>query len=75
MPLSKWCQLTRDANVGRNAEKAASDLHYSERRRARKLSSECQGELSWEERGGDAHCLTGLITMLQINPTKQVQAS
>lgn len=21
MPLSKWCQLTRDANVGRNAEK------------------------------------------------------
>lgn len=21
MPLSKWCQLTRDANVGRNVEK------------------------------------------------------
>lgn len=21
MPLSKWCQLTRDANVSRNAEK------------------------------------------------------
>lgn len=52
-------------------KKAASDLHYSERRRARKLSSDCQGELSREERAADAHCWAGNVTMLQIIPTMQ----
>lgn len=33
------------------------------------------GELSREQRGGDPHCQTGLVTVLQINSTVQEQVS
>lgn len=72
MPLSKWCQLTRDANVGRNAEKqhptsitvrgGGCPLSVRENRPGR--------------RGEAMHiCLAGNVTMLHIIPTIQVQVS
>lgn len=57
MPLSKWCQLTRDANVGRNAEKRDPTFITWRGEGARKLSSQSQGRKGESE----AHCSAGLF--------------
>lgn len=57
MPLSKWCQLTRDANVGRNAEKRDPTFITWRGEGARKLSSPSQGRKGESE----AHCSAGLF--------------
>lgn len=57
MPLSKWCQLTRDANVGRNAEKRDPTFITWRGEGARKLSSLSQGRKGESE----AHCSAGLF--------------
>lgn len=60
MPLSKWCQLMLDANVGRNAEKQHPTFITV---RGGGGPESCLlsvgGELSREERGGGEQCWPG----------------
>lgn len=54
MPLNKWCQLGRDANVGRNAEEGSIRPPLQSEEEGQEAAPPpplCQQQLSSEERG------------------------
>lgn len=68
MPLSKWCQLTGDANVGRNVEKQ-HPTSITVREGGPESCPPCVRENCVRRRGEEMHIVgTELVTMLQINP-------